>query len=115
VWVVAPQCRVARSVRALVDEAAVFGAKCKVLEHVVAAHSIQRRCLGPTIPSGLVKHRNPTIANTATNRKITMRASLRLPSNRTHCKQPGLARHLSCYRSFAKFSLWTSKVIRNRP
>jgi hypothetical protein len=100
-------------VRALLDEATVFGAKCKVLGHAKVAHSIQRRCLGPTTPSGLVKHRNPTIANTTTNSNVTMRTSLRSPFNHTHCERPDFARYVSCYRSFVMCPLWTSKPIRN--
>jgi hypothetical protein len=58
---------------------------------------IQRRCLGPIIPSGPVKHRNPKIANTATNRNVTMSASLRPRFNHMHCRECDLARHVSRY------------------
>src|SRR3982074_590842 len=37
--------------------------------------------------SGPIKHRNPEIANTAINRNVTMRDSLRLRSNHMRCRQ----------------------------
>jgi hypothetical protein len=75
-------------------------------------HSGQWRCREPVIPFRPVKERKIKIANTATNRNVTIRASVRSRFNHTHCSPLDLARCVSCCRSFATFSLRTSKPVR---
>ena len=79
----------------------------------VVAKSTQRRCLGPTMPSGPVKHRKPKSANTARNRNVIIGTSLRPRFNHTHCSRPDLGRRVWCYRSFVKRSFRTPKPIRH--
>ena len=80
--------------------------------NTAVANSIQRRCLRPIKPSGPVKHRKPKIANTATNRSVIMRASLRPRFSHPHCRRPDPAREGWSYRSFVKRPFQTSKPIR---
>jgi hypothetical protein len=72
---------------------------------------LQNRRLHADITARAANHRNPKIANTATNRNVTIRTSLGPRFNHTDCRQRDLARCVSCCRK-SKMVLQSAAISR---